>query len=348
MSRVLVIGGFGFYGSKVAATLRACGHEVVIGARRPQGRVDAVAVDLSEPATFLEFSKFDAIVNCSDSVNAPPDAAVRHVLANGGAWMEMGAHLESTERLLGIAAGHTCVGTALIGVGVFPGLSTALARSVALQGGGGCETIELGIRLSPLSGAGRANCALMAESLFVPATRYENGALVHARTALGGRATLTYAGQEATSVNVALPDTLLIQRSTRAPKVVSYFALVPAWMRLNFSALAWMCRLLRAFKRPLAWLITWQLIVLRAWLLRNVETRVQLLAVADRGTPRERSRELSFVDGQQATAAGTVAAVQAWLARDPERRPVGVFGVADVFELDELLVHVAPDIQVTS
>jgi hypothetical protein len=343
MSRVLVIGGFGFYGSKVAETLRARGHDVVIGARRPQGRADVVAVDLSVPQTFVAFAGFDAIVNCSDSVNAQPDAAVQHVLVNGGAWMEMGAHLESTERLLGLAAGHTCVGTALVGVGVFPGLSTALARSVALQGGGGCESIELGIRLSPLSGAGRANCALMAESLFVPATRYENGALVCASTALGGRAVLTYAGQPATSVNVALPDTLLVQRSTGSPKVVSYFALVPAWLRFNFSALAWMCRLLRALKRPLAWLITWQLIVLRAWLLRNVETRLQLLAVADRGTPRERSRELSFADGQQATAAGTVAAVEAWLAREPERRPVGVFGVAELFELDELLVHVPAD-----
>jgi short subunit dehydrogenase-like uncharacterized protein len=343
MSRILVIGGFGFYGSKVVASLRARGHEVVIGARRPEGRADAVSVDLAAPETFAAFAGFDAIVNCSDSVNAPPDAAVRHVLTTGGAWMEMGAHLESTERLLELAAGRTCVGTAVIGVGVFPGLSTALARAVAMQGGGGCETIELGIRLSPLSGAGRANCALMAESLFVPATRYENGALMHASTALGARAVLDYAGQRATSVNVALPDTLLIRRSTGVPTVITYFALVPAWLRFNFSALAWMCRLLRVLKRPLAWLVTWQMIFLRGWLLRNVETRLQLLAVADRGTARERSRELSFADGQQATAAGTVAAVEAWIARDPEQRPVGVFGVGELFELDELLPHVASE-----
>lgn len=343
MNRILVIGGFGFYGSKVAAILRARGHEVVIGARRPEGRADAVAVDLSAPATFAVFAGFDAIVNCSDSVNARPDAAVQHVLLYGGAWMEMGAHLESSERLLGLAAGRTCMGTAVIGVGVFPGLSTALARAVAKQGDGGCETIELGIRLSPLSGAGRANCALMAESLFVPATRYENGTLMHAHTALGGLAVLEYAGQPSTSVNVALPDTVLIERSTAAPTVITYFALVPSWLRFNFSALAWMCWLLRMFKRPLVWLVTWQMIVLRGWLLRNVETRLQLLAVADRGTARERSRELSFADGQQATAAGAVAAVEAWFARDPEQRPVGVFGVGELFELDELLPHIAAD-----
>jgi hypothetical protein len=343
MSRILVIGGFGFYGGKVVATLRARGHDVLSGARRPHERADDVQVDLAVPETFAAFAGFDAIVNCSDSVNAPPDAAIQHVLAHGGAWLEMGAYVESTERLLGLGAGRTCVGTAVIGVGVFPGLSTALARAVARQAEGGCETIELGIRFSPLSGAGRANCALMAESLFVPATRFEKGALVRATTALGASVVLVYAGQPATSVNVALPDTVLIQRATRAPAVVTYFALVPGWLRFNFSALAWMCRLLRVFKRPLAWLVTWQMIVLRGWLLRNVESRLQLLAVADRGTARERSRELSFVDGQQATAAGTVAAVEAWLARDPEQRPVGVFGVGELFELDELLPHVASE-----
>ena len=341
MSRVLVIGGYGFYGSKVTATLRARGHEVMVGARRPQGRADAVAVDLGSPETFAAFAGFDAIVNCSDSVNAPPDAAVSHVLASGGAWMEMGAHAENSDRLVKLASGRACVGTAVIGVGVFPGLSTALARSVAQQGGGGCETIELGIRFSPLSGAGRANCALMAESLFVPATRFEGGSLVHASTAIGKTAVLTFAGKPAAAVNVALPDTVLIQRATGAPVVVSYFALVPGWLRFNFSALAWMCRLLRFAKRPLAWLVTWQMVVLRAWLLRNVESSVQLMAIADRGTPRERSRELSFADGQQATAAGTVAAVEAWLARPADRRPAGVFGVAEMFEIDELLPHVA-------
>ena len=105
MSRVLVIGGYGFYGSKVAATLRARGHEVSIGARRPQGRADAVRVDLAAPETFAALAGFDAIVNCSDSVNAPPDAAVSHVLQNGGAWMEMGAHARGSERLLGRGPG---------------------------------------------------------------------------------------------------------------------------------------------------------------------------------------------------------------------------------------------------
>src|SRR4051812_35034007 len=107
MGRVLVIGGYGFYGGKVAAMLRGRGHEGVIGARRPRGRAGAVRVDLGSPETFAALAGFDAIVNCSDSVNAPPDAAIEHVLADGGAWMEMGAHADGSERLLGLGGMRT-------------------------------------------------------------------------------------------------------------------------------------------------------------------------------------------------------------------------------------------------
>lgn len=338
MSRILVLGAFGFYGSKVAQALRGRGHEVGCGTRTLRGREAEVRVDLDAPDSFVALREFDVVVNCSDSVNAQPDAAIRWVLAHGGVWLEMGAHADTLARLLAIEAGPECAGTVVLGVGVFPGLSTALARSVAAQVPG-CQRVELGVRLSPLSGAGPANCALMAESLFAPASRYVDGELVEARTAMGEAVTLTFEAQQVVANNFALPDTLLIHRCTQVPNVAAYFAIVPGVLRYNFAVLAWMCRLLRFARRPLVWLLTWQMIALRAWLLRNVESRVQLVAIAERGTPREQQLELSFADGQQATADGTVAAVEAWLARDPSLGPFGVFGVAELFSFHELLVH---------
>ena len=68
MKRVLVVGGFGFYGTKVAAALRENGFEVALGTRNPGGREDAVKVDLGQPETFAVFNQFDAVVNCSDSI----------------------------------------------------------------------------------------------------------------------------------------------------------------------------------------------------------------------------------------------------------------------------------------
>ncbi|MCX4243062.1 NAD-dependent epimerase/dehydratase family protein [Paraliomyxa miuraensis] len=340
MTTILILGGFGFYGTRVAQALRERGHEVTRASRRP--RPGAVVLDLTDPTTFAALADFELVVNCSDSVGAPPDAAIAHVLAHGGTWMEMGADLVGTERLLAMPVPQDSKGEVFVGVGVFPGLSTALARAVAESGEHGCQRLELGIRLSPLSGAGRANCALMAESLFVPALRYEHGKRTTSRSAMGPAATLTFDGQPAPANNFALPDTTLIERCTGVPTVTTYFALVPAWLRFDFGALAWMAWLLRFARRPLVWLLTWQMILLRAWLLRRVETRVQLVAVADRGTPHERSQGLSFDDGQQSTALGVVAAVRAWERLPPHERRPGLFGLAERFTLEELRAGLEP------
>jgi hypothetical protein len=336
MARILVIGGSGFYGRRVAELLRR-DHEVVVGSRRA-GQAGAVEIDLARPETFANFAGFDVLVNCSDSVNAAPDAAIMHTLAHGGTWLEMGADAPSTERLLALAVPSPCKGTAIIGVGVFPGISSALVRAV-IERRPECASIELGIRISPLSGAGRANCALMAQSLFVPAVHRRGGERIEAPTAVGPTVHLPYLRdgelRTAPSSVATLPDTVLMHASFTVPNAAVHFSLVPNWMRFNFLAMAILARWFRFAKRPLAWLITWQMIVLRAWLLRSVESRVEMVAVADRGTATERSCALSFVDGQTATALGVAAAVHAWSC-EPEHR-VGLFGVAGYVSLDQLL-----------
>jgi hypothetical protein len=336
MARILVIGGFGFYGHRVADLLRR-DHEVVVGSRRPR-EAGAVEIDLDRAETFSNFAGFDLLVNCSDSVNAPPDAAIMHTLAHGGTWLEMGADTPSTERLLALQPPSSCTGTVIIGVGVFPGISSTLVRAV-IERGPECASIELGVRLSPLSGAGRANCALMAQSLFVPAVFRRGGTRIEAATALGPSVQLPYLREgelrPATSVTVSLPDTVLMLASFAVPDAAVHFALVPSWLRFNFMLLAHMTRCFRFARRPLAWLITWQMIVLRAWLLRGVESRVEMVALADRGQPSVRACALSFVDGQAATAFGVAAAVHAWSCEAEHR--AGLFGVANYFSLEQLL-----------
>ena len=75
-------------------------------------------------------------------------------------------------------------------------------------------------------------------------------------------ATLTFDTHEVVANSFALPDTLLINRCTKAPDVASYLAVVPGVLRSNFALLAWMCRLLRPARRLLVWLITWQMVAL--------------------------------------------------------------------------------------
>ena len=100
--------------------------------------------------------------------------------------------------------------------------------------------------------------------------------------------------------------------------------------------LAWVCALLRPLRGPLVALLTFQLAVMRAWLLRRVETDLRIVVVADRGEPSQRSRELHFRDGQEATATGVLGAVQACVGRGA--RAPGIRGVAEEFTLGELTV----------
>ena len=340
MSRILVIGGFGFYGSRVVDSLRERGHRVVASSRALAGR-EGLEFDLGDPEGYAGLCDYDLVINASDTVGASPAAAARYVLDNGGTWMEMGAHAPTVERLLSLPSSPHPLGTVLVGVGVFPGLSTALARAVA-ERGSGCEQIELGVQLSPLSGAGPANCALMAESLFIPAMRFEGGEAKTLASAIGPAVELDYRNGSRKGVLVTLPDTHLIARATKAPKVATYFSLRPGWLRFNFLFLAHFVRLLRVLRGPLVWLLTKQLIVLRAILLRGVGTRVELLAVADRGLDSERSESLVFEDGHASTAIGVCAAAEAWLRRGQSQRPFGIHGVGELFTLDELRRYLDP------
>jgi len=332
--RILVIGGFGFYGERVCSALTDAGYAVDRGTRDPRGRERAVAFDLRATEHLGRLADYDAIVNCSDSVHAPPDRAIEHILAHGGTWFEMGADAVATRRLLDLDPGDAPKGRVVLGVGVFPGLSTALAKAVHDESPG-CERLELGIRVSPLSGAGIGNCALMAESLFVPASRYEDGVRRVTRTAMGPTVYLPFGGSRQPSVNFALPDTELIAAVTGARSVTAYLSVAPNLLRFNFGALAWLAWALRPLRSQVVWALTWQLVLLRALLLRRVMSRVTLVAIADRGTEGERSRVLDFEEGHQATAEGVVAAVRAW-ERDPGSRR-GVHSVAACWSLEALL-----------
>ncbi len=330
--KVLVLGGYGFYGSRVAQTFERRGHEVHRGTRRRAGRSGEVVVNLLGEGGFDALEGFDAVVNCTDSVNAPPDRAIEAVLRRGGAGFEAGAEGGTVERLMSLPQDtEPARGAAILGVGIFPGWSTLFAAQVA---GPQAQKVDVCIRFSPLSGAGRGNCALMAHSLFVPAVRYEGGQVVVSPTAVGPATDFDFEGQRRPAIGCALPDTHLVQQATNAAEVTTYFALEPSWLRWNFRLLAWVSKALKFLKPLLMVVLTWQLALVRAWLLRKTPSSVSILAIAERGSPQECRAGLHFEDGQQGTADGIVAAVEAWFAAPSQ--PTGLHRLSDVLTLEAL------------
>lgn len=143
--RVLVIGGKGLFGQAVVRAL--AGHAAV----QVGGRGGPVPIDLNQPASFPAMAGYDYVVNCSDTVSAPPDEAIARALDGGQCFVETGAHPATLERLLERfhgRQGHN--GLAVLGVGIFPGLSNLLAAAVARELPAGTP-LELGLRFSPMS-----------------------------------------------------------------------------------------------------------------------------------------------------------------------------------------------------
>ena len=327
MRRVLVIGGRGFYGSAVVKVLNRIGDlELTVASR-----AGPVTVDLNRPETFGKMDDFDLVVNCSDTVNAPPDEAIRHCVSTGGTFLEMGADAPTSRRLMDLKF-DAPKGLALIGVGIFPGVSTALAKSVT---DADCSSLELGIRLSPFSGAGSGNCALMSEYMRVPSFAYREGAIVEGPP-VGAPAAFDFLGSgKGAGPLLAMPDTELIHRSTQVPNVATYLALKPGFLRYNFKVASVMAGLIPPLLPLFVKLTEWSLMALRAVVLRGVTSTVQLTAVA-KGDDRIRVRQASFSDGQLATALGVGAVASLWPWTSPPE--AGILTVADLFTFDELII----------
>lgn len=226
--RVLLIGGRGFIGARTRAALdRVAGVETTVAGRRAvPGRF--VRVDLNDPSTFSVFNDFDVIVNCSDSLTASPDGAIRHCLNAGNIFIESAAEPGVIERALveHRADQASSPGTVLLGMGLFPGISNLLARA-AWEACEGADTIEVGVRMPPVTGAGAGICRLMTDVLDHSAVRYENGKRIEEPPICPG-ATLPLHGRLRRCARVGLPEAIMLHQSLGAPTTSTHVAVAPA------------------------------------------------------------------------------------------------------------------------
>jgi len=331
-TRILVLGGKGYYGLRVTGALqRLDGVEVVVGSRS-----GGVRIDLQDASTFTALDGFDFVVNAADAVGAPPDAAMEYVLRNGGTFVDLSADPVGVERALDrFSAMKSPKGSLVLGAGVFPGVSTAMAAELC-RTSPTLQTLHLGVRLSPLSGAGPGNVGLMMATLESAAAYWERGQRKEG-AAVGPAVNLPYLGAGLRpSLRVGLPDAPLLHALAPNADVSTHMALIPGAMRFSFAFLAWMLRLLGPLRALVTVPTRWSMLLLRAYLFRSVGTSVALTVVADLGRPGERSIKALVPDGHLAMALGSAAAVS-WLRSHPQAP--GVYTAGALTPLDELLTE---------
>lgn len=304
--RVLVLGGNGFLGRRTVEALRAVGAEVEVGSRRS-------GLDLRDPLSFAGLEGYPLVVNCTNTVAAPPDAAALHVVAGGGLFVETTAEIGTHERLL--ALDPPGAGALILGAGLFPGVSNLLAASAA-QGVEGCDQLELGLRFSPLSGAGPGTVDMMVALLDRP---------------LSAGPALPFASGSRVVLQAAFCEPPLLARSLGVEALVGLDP-VPALLR----PLAFLAARLPLFliSNPLTRLANrLGLRVLRSLLLRWRASPVELVAVA-RGQGQECIRRAHVLDGFAATAVAIAALCERLLE---ETRPLsGVLTIDQAITLEDL------------
>src|SRR6185503_2448172 len=167
--RVVVVGGSGFLGSRAVTALKALdGPTVEIASRS-----STLRVDLSDPSTYEALRGADVVVDLADATTFPPDALARWCLEHGIVFVETTSDMVAVDRLAKIAAADPS-GAIILGAGIFTGVSNLLARAAADRAGPGAR-LELAIRSSPFSGAGKGTVSLMASTLSVSAVSYRGG-----------------------------------------------------------------------------------------------------------------------------------------------------------------------------
>ncbi len=322
---VLVLGGRGYLGKRVRAALAdSRGLVVASGSRR-----GPVVVDVNDDTTFAAMDGFDIVVNCSDSVAAPPVRAAEYCLTRGITFVESAAHAGAINALLSLRDSYAnAPGSVVAGVGLFPGLSNLLAHRVV---GDDCEQVELGIAVRTLCGAGKGIANLMVDGFSADAWTYHDRKLRRS-PALSPGPTLDFGSRPRPTLSYDFPEAALLHASTAVPAIASYYAPLPRWLRPLVRAGARLRparpgRLQRAFD----WLTFAGLRVMRGLVFRWRASRVEIVAIANRGREVSRRATLITNDAIGATAVAVAAATVILCART--RRPRGVHTVGEVFQL---------------
>ncbi len=277
---VVVIGGAGFLGSRAVAALKdAPGIRVSVAGRAGRDLV----VDLQQPATFAALGDADVVVDCSSSHLTDPGPLAQYCLDNGLVFLEASSDRVVMERLLTLPSTSSSSppgspsGSVVLGAGIFTGLSNTLGAAAqrALPSSSSSSSLEIGVRSSPFSGAGQGTVDLIVDALKEPARVIKDGAATTVPAALSGPV-LPFPRGARRTLTFSFPEVSMLSRSTNAKAISMSFAPAPSPLWATFRILPdWLLR--AAFFR---WFMGVYFVVLRRGLLRNVSSRVEVVARA--------------------------------------------------------------------
>lgn len=226
---VLLIGGRGFLGSRVAPLFERHGLRVRVAGRDAGAAGVDVALDIARPETLAAMDDHRFVVNCADISDVSPIPAMRRCLERGNTFVETTADPRVIEAATeALADFDEPRGSVVLGVGVFPGLSNLLAKELAARWPD-VRGMDIAVRTSPFAGAGGAMCRLMVELLRIDAVHYIDGERVLSPPASRGPRVPFTPGGSSPTVRLRFPEATTLHRALGMPDVGTSFGVSPGW-----------------------------------------------------------------------------------------------------------------------
>ena len=327
-TNILITGGYGTVGRRVAADLAPDYPDRVIVAGRSAEKAARLAaelghgvrgsrVDVGDPGSVeATLDGVGVVVSCIDQ---PDPHLLRAAIGRGLAYTDIAPHLMTRRPTEAMRAEAAQTGARIVlGAGLAPGISSLLAR-LGADRVGAVEKVEVGVLLSVGDTYGLASRAYLLEELSLPyAVRIEGSELptrpfaasarVNFPPPLGGRRSYLFPFSD----QVFFPETL------GARTALSRLALEPPWLGALLSVLLRLRVMAILGRRAGA---QERVQHLNAWLRRRYEGRDRYGIVVEVEGARGRVRASLVGRGQATgTAIGAVAVVRA-LAEGEVNRP---------------------------
>ncbi|MEO8842056.1 MAG: NAD-dependent epimerase/dehydratase family protein [Kofleriaceae bacterium] len=326
--RVLVLGGRGFFGSRVVKAFRARGDDVVVaGSRGGDVQLDVARIDASQLAGY------DVVVNCADTLASAPDHLHRVAIEAGALYLEPTAEPAPIVSALERRGTISGPGVAVYGLGIFPGLSNLAARA-AYEDNGREGPLEVAMQFSPFTAAGAGMVALIAHLMAEPAPYYEAGDRKTAAPFSRGKP-MPFEGTWQRTLRAAIPETELLHASLGVRDVTAFLSPQPGVLMplLRFASMLvppW-----KLLKRAYLAMIRGSVGLLRRGIFRNRPTRVVISAVAGRRGSAHEGRVVNLITPDGVTCGAYAIAAAAGLIHERRPKP-GTYILDELLSLDDV------------
>ena len=344
---ILITGGYGTVGRRIAEDLAPDYPDRVVVAGRSDERAAGLAaelghgvrgrrIDVGDPHSVeAALEGVGLVVSCIDQ---PEPHLLRAAIARGLAYTDIAPHLMTRRPTEAMRAEAAQTGARIVlGTGLAPGISSVLAR-LGADRVGAVEKVESNVLLSVGDAYGPASRAYLLEEISLPYAVWTEGRETPARP-FGGYARVTFPPPLGRRVAYLFPfsDQVFFPKTLGARTALSRLALEPPWLGallsvlLRLGATAMLGRRAGAQERVQR---------LGAWLRRRYEGRnwygIVVEVEGTRGTLRA-----SLVGRGQATgtAIGAAAVVRA-LAEGEVKQP-GIWLVEEVVAPESFFEHLA-------